>query len=57
MNRRVVRAVEACALVAALLLCAADQFMVRAPRLSPVNLQQDLQQLFMFLKEEWLVSE
>lgn len=57
MNRRVVRAVEACALAAALLLCAADQFMVRAPRLSPVNLQQDLQQLFMFLKEERLVSE
>ncbi|MBI4002599.1 MAG: hypothetical protein HY348_12555 [Nitrospira defluvii] len=55
MKTRLVIAFEAGALAAALLLCAADQFMAREPTLSKVNPQQDLQQLLLFLKEETLV--
>jgi len=55
MNRRVVMAFEAGALVAALLLCAADRFATQEPRFSIKNPQRDLQQLFLFLKEETLV--
>lgn len=54
-NRRLVMAFEAGALAAALLLCAADQFMTREPVWSKVNPQQDLQQLFLLLKEETLM--
>lgn len=57
MNRRVVMAVEAGALAAALMFCAADQFIAREQTPSAKTLQQELQQLFLLLREETAVLD
>jgi len=57
MNRRIVMAVEAGALAVALMLCAADRFIAWKAILPETNLQQDLQQLFLLLKEEMIVFD
>ena len=49
-------AVEACVLAVGLLLCAADQFTM-CETIVQVNLQEDLQQLFLLLKEETMLGE
>lgn len=51
-----VRAVEACVVAVGLLLCAADQF-TTCETIVKVNPQQDLQQLFLFLKAETMLEE
>ena len=56
MSRRLVMAVEACVLAVGLLLCAADQFTM-CETIVQVNLQEDLQQLFLLLKEETMLGE
>lgn len=56
MSRRLVMAVEVCVLAVGLLLCAADQF-TRCETIVKGNLQQDLQQLFLLLKEETMLGE
>lgn len=56
MSRRLVMAVEACVLAVGLLLCAADQF-TTCKTIVKGNLQQDLQQLFLLLKEETMLGE
>ncbi|MCC7215111.1 MAG: hypothetical protein IT387_09630 [Nitrospira sp.] len=55
-SRRLLMAVEACALAVGLLLCAADQF-TTCETIVKVNLQEDLQQLFLLLKEESMLGE
>ncbi|MEK6801408.1 MAG: hypothetical protein AABZ34_01895 [Nitrospirota bacterium] len=55
-SRRLLMAVEACVLAVILLLCAADQF-TTCETIVKVNLQQDLQQLFLLLKEETMIGE
>lgn len=55
-SRRLMMAVQACVLAVGLLLCAADQI-TTCETIVKGNLQQDLQQLFLLLKEETMLGE
>jgi len=50
-------AVEAGALAAALMFCAADQFIAREQTPSAKTVQHELQQLFLLLREETVVLD
>ncbi|HNN42333.1 MAG TPA: hypothetical protein PKJ04_09065 [Nitrospira sp.] len=55
-NRQLVMVVEACVLAAGLLLCAADHHAARETILQ-ANPREDLEQLFLLLKEETMLGQ